>query len=132
MSPIVSLIATAVILLFMSYLAARAEHVLPPLQPTFFCMKYPFECKSQTRAKAQSLPKAQRIREPQQVNAAINQAISVVQLQASALRQRTIFPWMGGCGGYAATERHVLLSRGWPSSHLSRSCGAGQACIISS
>ncbi|WP_440637763.1 transglutaminase-like cysteine peptidase [Bradyrhizobium sp. PUT101] len=115
MSPIVSLIATAVILLFMNYLAAQAEHVLPPLQHTFFCMKSPFECKSQTKAKAQPLPKAQRIRELQQVNASINQPISVVQLQASALRHRTIVPRMGDC---ARTKRHVLLSRGWRSSHL--------------
>lgn len=68
-SPIVSLIATtAVILLSLSYLAARAGHVLPPLQHTFFCMKYPSKCRSQTKAKAQPLPKAPRIREPQQVD----------------------------------------------------------------
>lgn len=112
------LIATVVILLSMSNLAARAEHVLPPLQHTFFCMKYPSECKSQTEAKAQPVPKAIRIRELQQVNATVNQAISSVQLQPSPLKQWTIFPRMGDCGDYAVTKRHVLLSRGWPSSHL--------------
>jgi predicted transglutaminase-like cysteine proteinase len=112
------LIATAGLLLALSSLPARAEHVLPPMQHTFFCLKYPLECKSQTDAKAPALSKAQRVRELQQVNATINQAISSVQLQPSPLKQWTIFPRMGDCGDYAVTKRHVLLSRGWPSSHL--------------
>lgn len=113
-----TLIAAATVLLSMSHVAARAEHVLPPMQHTFFCMKYPSECKSRTEVKAPALPKAQRIRELQQVNASVNQAISSVQLQPSPLKQWTIFPRMGDCGDYAVTKRHVLLSRGWPSSRL--------------
>lgn len=71
-----SLIATAVILLSTTQLAARAGHVLPPLQHTF-CMKYPFGCKSQTKAKAQPLPKAQRIREPRQVDRSRDERIDM-------------------------------------------------------
>ncbi|MFT4115702.1 transglutaminase-like cysteine peptidase [Bradyrhizobium sp.] len=109
------LIATSIFMLIASSIPLRAEHVPAPLQHTFFCLTYPTECKSSIDVAAQPLSKAQRVRELQRVNAAINRTISSIQLQPSPLKR---FPCTGDCGDHAVTKRHVLLSRGGPSSDL--------------
>jgi predicted transglutaminase-like cysteine proteinase len=97
--------------------ALASEYVLPPIQHTMFCQRYPAECFPGPQPTI-SLSGPARIRQLQKVNASVNNAILSIRLPPSALNQWTIFPRAGLCGDYAVTKRHVLQSSGWPSSDL--------------
>jgi len=97
--------------------ARGSEYVLPPFQHTMFCHQYPAECLT-GRETQLSLSEPEKIQQLQRVNSSVNKAIVSIQLPQSPLNRWSIFPRTGLCGDYAVTKRHVLRSRGWPSSDL--------------
>jgi predicted transglutaminase-like cysteine proteinase len=104
-------------LCFLTGSVCGSEFVLPPLQHTLFCQRYPNECLATAQASL-SLSEPATIRVLQKVNSDINRAISPIRLPRSPFNEWTIFPNRGICGDFAVTKRHVLQSRGWPSSRL--------------
>jgi len=96
-------------------------HVLAPMAHTFFCIKYPGECKVHKvvfRGGAIALT-AKRWDELERVNAAVNRAIISHPNRAGLAAEKwLIAPKAGECHDYAVTKRHELLALGWPERDL--------------
>lgn len=94
---------------------------LAPMKHTFFCLKYPDECKVDKivfRGGPVRLT-AQRWAELVRVNAAVNRAITPQpNTQGLAGEKWLISPKSGECHDYAVTKRHELLALGWPQRDL--------------
>jgi predicted transglutaminase-like cysteine proteinase len=94
---------------------------LAPMAHTFFCLKYPNDCKPHKivfRGGAVRLT-ADRWAELVRVNAAVNRAItSQPNTQGLAAEKWLISPRSGECHDYAVTKRHQLLALGWPERDL--------------
>jgi predicted transglutaminase-like cysteine proteinase len=95
--------------------------VLAPMAHTFFCLKYPAECKVQKvifRGGAMTLT-ARRWDELERVNAAVNRAIIPHPNRAGLAAEKwLIAPRAGECHDYAVTKRHDLIGLGWPERDL--------------
>lgn len=94
---------------------------LAPMAHTFFCLKYPDDCKvdkTAFRDDAVTLT-AKRWAELVRVNAAVNRAI-IPQPNTKGLagEKWLISPRAGECHDYAVTKRHELLALGWPERDL--------------
>jgi predicted transglutaminase-like cysteine proteinase len=94
---------------------------LAPMAHTFFCLKYPNDCKLHKivfRGGALRLT-ADRWAELVHVNAAVNRAIAPQpNTQGLAAEKWLISPRSGECHDYAVTKRHQLLALGWPERDL--------------
>lgn len=94
---------------------------LAPMKHTFFCLKYPGECKVHKtvfRGGPVRLT-AQRWAELVRVNAAINRAIAPQpNTHGLAGEKWLISPKSGECHDYAVTKRHELHALGWPERDL--------------
>jgi predicted transglutaminase-like cysteine proteinase len=95
--------------------------VLAPMAHTFFCLKYPAECKVHNvmfRGGAMTLT-AKRWDELERVNAAVNRAIIPHPNRAGLAAEKwLIAPKAGECHDYAVTKRHDLIALGWPERDL--------------
>jgi predicted transglutaminase-like cysteine proteinase len=96
------------------------DPTLAPFAHTQFCLRHIFEC--QTRPITPQLGisfKLMPLAELAFVNKKINDAI-IPRRHSNAMlgNEWTLHPEFGDCKDYAATKRHELLSRGWPSSSL--------------
>jgi predicted transglutaminase-like cysteine proteinase len=86
---------------------------LPPLGHTFFCLRYPDDCRVQAtdfRRRNIALTE-ERWNELNIVNRAVNRDIVPDENVTDEWR---ISPEIGDCKDYAVTKRHELLTRGWP------------------
>jgi predicted transglutaminase-like cysteine proteinase len=95
--------------------------VLAPMSHTFFCLKYPDDCKVHKlvfRGGPVRLT-AKRWAELLRVNAAVNRAI-IPQPNTKGLagEKWLISPKAGECHDYAVTKRHELQALGWPARDL--------------
>ena len=94
---------------------------LAPMAHTFFCLKYPDDCKIHKivfRRGAVRLT-AKRWAELVRVNAAVNRAITPQpNTEGLAGEKWLISPKSGECHDYAVTKRHELLALGWPERDL--------------
>ena len=95
--------------------------VLAPMAHTFFCLKYPSECKVNEvvfRGGAMVLT-SKRWAELERVNAAVNRAIIPHPNRAGLAAEKwLIAPKAGECHDYAVTKRHDLIALGWPERDL--------------
>jgi predicted transglutaminase-like cysteine proteinase len=94
-----------------------AAPTVAPLAHTQFCLRYPDECRSQPSKNPdlsfKSMPRA----ELELINQQINNAIRPRPHMDTPLGSEwALRPEFGDCKDYAATKRHELISRGWPSS----------------
>jgi predicted transglutaminase-like cysteine proteinase len=94
---------------------------LAPLAHTRFCLRHAIEC--QGRPGVARHPhvssNAGRRAELERVNKQINDKIKPRRTPSSIHSiEWTLHPEFGDCKDYAATKRHELLSRGWPSRAL--------------
>jgi predicted transglutaminase-like cysteine proteinase len=95
--------------------------VLAPMAHTFFCLKYPDDCKVHEmvfRGGALTLT-AKRWAELVRINTDVNRAI-IPQPNTKGLagEKWLISPRAGECHDYAVTKRHELLALGWPEQDL--------------
>lgn len=95
--------------------------VLAPMAHTFFCLRYPDECRVHQTLfhRGPIVLNAKRWDELLRVNAAVNRAI-VPQRNTGGLAAEKwlIAPKAGECHDYAVTKRHELIALGWPARHL--------------
>ncbi len=95
--------------------------VLAPMAHTFFCLKYPAECKVRKvffRGGPITLT-AKRWDELVHVNSQINRAIIQQPNRAGLAAEKwLIAPKAGECHDYAVTKRHELIGLGWPERDL--------------
>jgi predicted transglutaminase-like cysteine proteinase len=95
--------------------------VLAPMSHTFFCLKYPDDCKADKTASRDGAVTvtAKRWAELVRVNAAVNRAI-IPHPNTKGLAGEVwlISPKAGECHDYAVTKRHELLALGWPARDL--------------
>lgn len=97
------------------------EPALPPLAHSSFCSRYPDECRVRRMAFRRPGIKLDERRwtELVKVNAEINRSIAPKEYPRDMLGVNwTLYPAAGDCKDYAATKRHELLARGWPSRSL--------------
>jgi predicted transglutaminase-like cysteine proteinase len=94
---------------------------LAPMAHTFFCLKYPSDCKVDKTANGDDAVTltAERWAELVRVNAAVNHAI-IPHPNTKGLAGEVwlISPRAGECHDYAVTKRHELLALGWPARDL--------------
>ena len=94
---------------------------LAPMSHTFFCLKYPDDCKVDKTASSDTtvMLTSDKRAELERVNAAVNRAI-IPQPNTKGLAGEVwlISPKAGECHDYAVTKRHELLALGWPEQDL--------------
>jgi predicted transglutaminase-like cysteine proteinase len=94
---------------------------LAPMAHTFFCLKYPTDCRTHKTVfrGGPVVLTAQRLAELKRINGAVNRAITPEpNTQGLAAEKWLISPKSGECHDYAVTKRHELLARGWPARAL--------------
>lgn len=94
---------------------------LPPIAHTRFCLVYPDECRVRRMAFRRPGIKLteERWKDLIEVNAEVNGEIKPASHGNDVLGLKwTLHPASGDCKDYAATKRHELLARGWPSRAL--------------
>jgi predicted transglutaminase-like cysteine proteinase len=94
---------------------------LAPMAHTFFCLKYPADCKVEKTVPADDVVTltAQRWGELVRINATVNRAIIPhPNTRGLAGEVWLISPREGECHDYAVTKRHELLALGWPERDL--------------
>jgi predicted transglutaminase-like cysteine proteinase len=94
---------------------------LAPMAHTFFCLKYPGDCRAhRTVFRGGPVPlTARRLVELKRINARVNRAITPEpNTKGLAAEKWLISPRSGECHDYAVTKRHELLARGWPARAL--------------
>jgi predicted transglutaminase-like cysteine proteinase len=92
---------------------------LAPFAYTQFCLKHARECRANAARKPGTAFNGASRPELEQVNREVNDAINPRPHANPKLGEEwTVHPKEGDCKDYAATKRHELLLRGWPSSLL--------------
>lgn len=91
--------------------------VLAPMGLIRFCLRYPDDCQAEKVdvRRHQIALTADRWNELNMINRQVNQDIMPDPDLGPAIEEWKISPPSGNCHDYAATKRHELLARGWPS-----------------
>jgi predicted transglutaminase-like cysteine proteinase len=98
----------------------EASATLAPFQHVRFCLRYPSDCKSDSKEDERIELTAENFELLNRVNLSINAAITPVSKAYGAdLKDAwTIAPATGDCNDYAVTKRHELLTHGLPAKAL--------------
>jgi predicted transglutaminase-like cysteine proteinase len=93
---------------------------LAPFQHVRFCLRYPSDCKSDSRENERIELSLETLELLKRVNRRVNLSITpTVKDYGSKLGDGwTIAPTIGDCNDYAVTKRHELLESGLPSNAL--------------
>ena len=92
----------------------------PPHGFVRFCAAAPAECGKDERQVARFNASAERLRELDRVNRAVNEAIApVTDLENYGVNEYWALPrTKGDCEDYSLLKRHILIKKGWPVSSL--------------
>jgi len=103
-----------------SYIAEQTR-TTEPFSHVLFCKSYPSECAGTGGPMTVELTSAKQA-ELASVNRSVNAQITP-RNDRSGDDVWTLSPRSGDCEDYAVTKRHILISRGWPSSALRLAIG---------
>jgi predicted transglutaminase-like cysteine proteinase len=98
--------------------------IFGPAQPPHgfvrFCEASPKECASDDRKETRFDASAERLRELDDVNRAVNRAITpATDLEIYGVNEYWTLPrTKGDCEDYALLKRHILIEKGWPVSSV--------------
>jgi predicted transglutaminase-like cysteine proteinase len=98
--------------------------IFGPAQPPHgfvrFCEGMPSECAPDTRPETRFDASAERLKELDDVNRGVNQAIQpATDLEVYGVNEYWTMPrTRGDCEDYALLKRHTLIKKGWPVSSL--------------
>jgi predicted transglutaminase-like cysteine proteinase len=93
--------------------------VLAPMGHTFFCLRYPDECRVEATKPFRPNDAATQWQALHVVQTRVNAGIAPQDDDSGpADRNWLIWPPSGDCDDYAVTKRHELLQGGWSSSDL--------------
>jgi predicted transglutaminase-like cysteine proteinase len=97
-----------------------ASPTLAPFQHVRFCLRYPFDCKSDPTENERIDLNAETSELLKRVNHSVNMSINPMPKSYGPNLGDgwTIAPEMGDCNDYAVTKRHELLESGLPSRAL--------------
>jgi predicted transglutaminase-like cysteine proteinase len=104
--------------------AAAFMRIFGPAQPPHgfvrFCESSPKECTPEQRKETRFDASAERLRELDDVNRAINQSVTpATDLEIYGVNEYWTLPrTKGDCEDYALLKRHLLIKKGWPVSSL--------------